>query len=188
MNVSKTQAILIVSYVVTFAAGAVMGLVWGLPEGAAGGRRPRFFDLDLTPEQSQRLEAIWSETVRKTMRQCDQDQRQAIEGRDEAVEALLEEEQKQAYDTIYEGFFSRLDEVRERRRQAFETANQRTREILTESQREKFDEMLERRREHVRRHPGRRHPGGLGRRGRPPGGRGPRRPPREEGSPPPEDN
>lgn len=179
MAVTKTKVIVLTCYLVTFAAGAIMGLVWSLPEEPAWGRGPRPFDLDLTEKQREEMKEIWSETVGVIWRRGEPDRQQILRERDEAVKALLSEEKQQQFDEIYAKFFERMDEVSRRRREAFEAANERTREILTDAQRKKFDEMLEKRRERVR--------GRLGDRpwrGRPDGRRGrPRHhPPSEKSS------
>lgn len=168
MAITKTRILVLVCYLVTFAAGAIMGVVWSLPEESASGRPRRPFGLALTPEQHERMREIWSETVNVTMRQGAEERDRILRERDQSIRGLLTEEQKPVYDSIYDTFHSNMDAIDLRRRQAFEAANARTREILTEEQRRAFDEMLEQRRENMRRGPGGRPPW----RGRREGGRG----------------
>ena len=149
------------SFAVVFAAGVAVGLL--LPRSARPRHRGSWLarELDLTPEQKEQMRKIWSEPDQRSSMRGDLERRRALrEARDEAMRALLTEEQKARHDALVQEYEQKLAELYEERRKAFEERLERTKEILTESQRKKYEELMEK---------------GRGSRGRPGGGL-PRRP------------
>jgi len=66
--------------------------------------------------------------------------------RDERVAALLTEAQRPQYDGILLDYAAELDKLDQERKQAFEQAVERTKQILTPEQARKYAELLEERR------------------------------------------
>jgi len=171
--VIRNKTILIVSFVLVFAAGAAVGVV------AARRFRPPqppswlASELDLTPEQRERMHQIWSETMRSGFRQEGERRAAMMQERDEAIQALLSEEQRAKYEAIQQDYTRKRDELSQERRAAFEKAVEQTKAILTPEQRVKYEELMKRERERGAGGPPRGGPPGMGG-GPPPGFHGPR--------------
>ena len=154
---TRTRLIVLGCFVAALAAGIAVGV-------AAGrfARRPRHASwlerrLDLTPDQREQMRQIWSGVMRRSGRQ-QREQREALRReRDEAVQALLTEEQKKQYEEAMQTYARKSEALAAERRKAFDEAVERTKQILTEPQREKYEELLKQRAGWSRRrgHPGR---------------------------------
>jgi Spy/CpxP family protein refolding chaperone len=167
---TRTRVLLLVCFVVTFAAGTTAGLVAGKSELAADrtdlagsksdpgmGRphegRPRDHrswltaELNLTPEQQDRMRAIWSQVMEGSMQQ-EWEQRKAIsDKRDKAILALLTPEQRPDYEQILQECRDDLENLAQQRRLAFEQAVEGTKQILTPDQAKQYEELLKKQRE-----------------------------------------
>jgi Spy/CpxP family protein refolding chaperone len=124
--------------------------------------------LGLTPDQRQKMDAIWADV--KAQRDKEDDRRRGLDhDRDTAIRALLTPEQSTAYDRIFQDFHTHRADLDKEREQLFHTANDRSRALLTADQQVKWDAMSKDM--HDRDHRG---PGGPGGPGGPPGhGHGP---------------
>jgi len=150
--VTKTRIILLASFAVVFAAGVAVGLVADRSSRPRHGSSWLAGELNLTPEQREKMREIWSQPDQgSAMRRHSESRREIRQWRDDAVQALLTEEQMVWHDQIMEEYELKLTELSEERRKAFEQKVARAKEILTEPQRKKYEDLLER---------------GLGRRGR----------------------
>jgi len=159
--VTKTRIVMLVSFAVVFAAGMAAGLLLARSARPAHRRSWLTSELDLTSEQREQMREIWSwPDPRSPMRSPFERRRAIREWRDEAVRALLTDEQKVRHDELMLQYERKLAELTEERRKAFEEKVERTKGILTESQRKKYEELLEK---------------GRGSRRRPGGGRPHRR-------------
>jgi len=115
---TKIKAILIVSFLVTFAAGGAAGLlVASLHHGPHG---PSWLaaELDLTGAQREQMDKIWSEVMGAMGRQRFEQSRALRQERDQAIAALMTDE-----------------------------AIKRTKEILTPEQAAKYDALMAKQRE-----------------------------------------
>ncbi len=160
---TRTKAVLLVSFVLVFVAGLAAGRLTARRRPRHRGRSWLTSELNLTPDQRDQMQEIWSEATRQP-RAPREDWAQARRERDEAVRELLSDEQTEEYDRIIREREERRQAMADRRRKAFEDAVARTKEILTPEQRAKYDEIRSRMPERGRRGP-------FG-----PGMRGPRRP------------
>jgi len=138
---TKTKLILLVCFAAALAAGVAAGMAFSRFSG-----RPHWRPdpLNLTPEQREQMRQIWSfvESLRSKHReQMDGLRRE----RDEAVIALLNDEQKAKHDTILKEHERKMEAIAAERQKAIDDAVKRTRGILNEQQRTKYDEMLEKR-------------------------------------------
>lgn len=147
---TKAKAIILISFILIFAAGAAVGV-----SVQRSGERPRhrpglFGGLDLTPEQREEVQRIWfGQTGPDRPHMFDQ-VRRLEEEREQAVLDLLTEEQRALYDELMQAHERKLNEFSEERRRDFESKVEQTMEVLTESQREKFGEFIEESRERGR--------------------------------------
>jgi Spy/CpxP family protein refolding chaperone len=145
--------ILIAAFAVTLAAGAAAGYAVRSYTHHANATR-RFPDLKLTAEQKAPMDEIWN-AVKRDSRKFQSEQRQALEKqRDEAIRAILTEEQKLKYDGLLKDYAGKRAELDKTREKAFQEAVEKTKLILNAEQRGKYEEWLKNLREE-------RHPGGA---------------------------
>jgi Spy/CpxP family protein refolding chaperone len=141
---TKTKILLVVVFLVTFAAGAVAGrLAWQSGHRPPG---PSFLaaELNLTGEQREQMHNIWSEAMGEGGRR-QWDQRKVLgQERDAAIAALMTPEQKLQYEKILLDYTRKLDEQGQERKKAFDQAVERTKQILTPEQAAKYEELLKR--------------------------------------------
>ena len=164
---TKIKAILVVSFILTFAAGTAAGLLIAYVSHPRPGHSRLESVLNLNAEQKEQMDGIWSE-VRDAMVK----QRNVLrQDRDKAIIALLTDDQRSRYDAILKKYSRKVAEMPN----PFEEAIKRTKEILTPEQAAKYDEWMEKQRER-----GFGPPHG-GRRGPPPDG-----PPGPPSGPPPD--
>jgi len=161
---TRTKVLLIVAAVVTFAAGAAVGLSFSRARHGPHGPSWLAAELGLTDLQQEQMREIWSEVMSKTFRNRWEQRRAIAEQRDQAILDLLTEEQRTRYDAILQEYTHKREEMEQQREQAFKEAVERTKQILTPEQAAKYEELLKKRPE---RGPGDRH-GGRDRRGPPP--------------------
>ena len=134
---------MLASFAVVFAAGVAVGLVLAWSARASHRRSWLAGELDLTPQQREQMREIWSQPDQRAQMRSHFERSRAIrEQRDEALRALLTEEQKARHDELLQEYEQQLNELNEERRKAFEEKVQRTKEILTEPQRKKYEELL----------------------------------------------
>ena len=100
------------------------------------------------------MDEIWNAVMRDS-RRFQSDQRQAFQKqRDEAVRAILAEEQKVKYDAVLKDYANKMAELGKAREKAFQEAVEKTKLILNAEQQKKYEEWLKSTREE-------RHPGGA---------------------------
>jgi len=164
---TRTKAILVVAFLLAFAAGTSVGLfATKAPPASPPPRpdRPNSFlerELNLTVEQKEQMKTIWSDVMAPGGR-GQFDRRAALaQERDQAVVALLTEEQRSRYDAVLKDYADKVEALQQDRKRAFDEARERTKAILTPEQAEKYDQLMKR--------PPERGPGGGG-----PSARGPR--------------
>jgi len=144
---TRIKAILIVSFLVTFAAGAATGLLADRLDHRPPGPSWLEAELDLTSQQREQMHAIWSEVMGTMMRQHGEQREALRQQRDQAIVALLTDEQRSRYDAILKEFAGKEEEMSQQRKQAFDEAVKRTKEILTPQQVAKYEELLKMQRE-----------------------------------------
>ena len=160
---TKTKVIVLVSFLLTAAAGAAVGMLVSWPE-ARHPHRPRLTEeLGLSAEQQEKMRKIWSEAMVPSGRHRGEDRRALAKERDEAIVALLTEEQLLRYKQIVGQYERKLEEQRQEGQRRIQETIERTKQILTPEQARKYEELLNKRTERGR---GR---GSLGRRRHGPG-------------------
>jgi Spy/CpxP family protein refolding chaperone len=165
-----TKFVVILGFILSFAAGLVIGSRRGLvtestanstdgPSSAKtattqsshdgerrGGGRSGFLtaELGLTSEQRKRLDEIWS-AVAKASNQDDV-RRGYRRERDAAIADLVPAPRLADYDQIINTYHGRIEALERTSREAYESAVEQTKSILTPPQRTRYEELLKRHR------------------------------------------
>jgi Spy/CpxP family protein refolding chaperone len=148
----KAKVIIVVGFLIAFAAGLVVALWMRQPAVAAvvpgakhEERRPWLArELGLDAEKAKQLEKIWSEARRNAEREHDERRRSVRRERDEAILAMLKPEDREAYEKIQQDYMDKMTQLGRGRGRHMEEAVARTKEILTPEQRVKYEELLKR--------------------------------------------
>jgi len=136
---ARVMLILIAAFAVTLAAGIAAG--YAVCSSANHAPR-RFPDLKLTAEQRAKMDEIWN-AVKRDSRKLQSEQRQALQKqREEAVRAILTEEQKVKYDSVLKDHAGKMAELGKAREKAFQEAVEKTKLILNADQQKKYEEWL----------------------------------------------
>lgn len=144
--ITRTKVILLVSFLLTFGAGTALGLLTSWPEDRSSGRSRLWSDLNLTDEQREQMREIWSDVMGRRRGE----RRALAKERDEAVVALLTEEQLPQYERIMQEYRRKMEELSRERQRRVQEAVERTKRILTPEQAEKYEELRKLRRERGR--------------------------------------
>jgi Spy/CpxP family protein refolding chaperone len=154
MKKTKLQILLIGITVIALSAGIVAGILAArLPVARAAqttadassvGEGSLSQELDLTPDQQAQMRSIW-EPVRGHVHETFQYAQRLQKERDEALVALLNDEQKARFEKISQDFANRFQELSKSRDRTFTDAVQKTRRLLNDIQRKKYDEILKNR-------------------------------------------
>jgi len=142
----KSRLIFLLCFLAAFGAGACVGTLWQQP--AKSARDGRLSELNLTPEQQEKIKAIWTEAMKATDWQAQREKREAAQKeRDEALRTLITGDQKQRFEEIMSAYQKKADEIAQEGRKAKDEAYERTKAMLTESQRVLYDELRKKRAE-----------------------------------------
>jgi Spy/CpxP family protein refolding chaperone len=178
---TKVKATLLFAFVLALSAGVVLGFaaarrvdppVKPADKPAESQRGSWLSDqLKLTGEQSERIRAIWQQSMSEQGR-ANSERRRALEKeRDQALLGLLTRQQRDEYDRLTKQYEAQLAELGRERDRLRQDAIEQTKQVLTEGQRKRYEELLaERERERDRERDGERDRVGRGhRRGGGPG-------------------
>jgi Spy/CpxP family protein refolding chaperone len=140
---NRLKLLIAILFLIALGTGIVVGM--GVSRTPKAHERGSWLaeELNLTPDQSEKIKAIWSDISRPGQSSFDR-RRQYQRERDEALLGLLTPEQRAAYGTIVDKYNLQIAELNHEREQAFQAAVESTKDILTESQRAKYDEILRR--------------------------------------------
>jgi Spy/CpxP family protein refolding chaperone len=149
---SRAKLILIAAFAITLIAGGAAGYALRSSArhhsqgsgphdpGAHPPHSPLPELLQLTPEQEAKMDSIW-EGLRDSSKF--REQRQAFQKqREEAVLAILTDEQKAKYDAVLKDYADKVAELGKAREAAFQGAIEKTKQILNTEQRKKYEEWL----------------------------------------------
>lgn len=144
-----TKIVVTVGFLVAFASGLVVGFErrdavkspTSRPSGHGGWLAA---ELQLSPQQREQLNKIWSEMASRGGRERDDRRRQLYRERDEAIAAMIRPEDKARYESILKSHSEKMIALDREWRGSFETSVERTKEILTPEQRTKYEEILRR--------------------------------------------
>jgi len=152
MAMNKVHLATVVGIAVAFAAGGSVGMLVGSDRPVERRHRPGFGhgltrDLNLTGAQKEQMKEIWSAVMSREGRKAAWARRLALkQKRDEAIEALLTDEQRVRYDAILAEHDRAMEDMHQEGRRRIEEAVERTRAILTPEQAKKYDEIRTNRR------------------------------------------
>jgi Spy/CpxP family protein refolding chaperone len=94
--------------------------------------------LDLTADQRQQMDAIWADV--KQQIGSGWDKRHDLDHeRDQAIQNLLTDQQKTAYQKIYDDYRSKRQEIDKTRDALIKSAEERSRALLNDSQQKRWD-------------------------------------------------
>jgi Spy/CpxP family protein refolding chaperone len=144
-----TKIVVIVGFVVAFAAGLMVGMDSHRPGAASPTTKPSYpswlvAELNLTTKQQEEMHKIWSETAKKGRHEQDEARRQLRRERDEAIAALVRPEDYGRYDQILKAYNDQMDALDREARKSFEQSVERTKPLLTPEQQTKYAELLAR--------------------------------------------
>jgi Spy/CpxP family protein refolding chaperone len=156
-----TKLVVALGFCIAFAAGMVVGMtqakramvattVNNPPTTQRGGHRggsPGGFlaaELNLTPQQQQQMERIWSETAQRNREESDKRRTTLRTQRDEAIAVLIGPELMGKYDEILKHYRDQQADLDREMRANFESAVKQTEEILTPEQQSKYKALLSR--------------------------------------------
>jgi Spy/CpxP family protein refolding chaperone len=142
---TKAKAIVVVGFLVAFAAGGSAGLLVQPPPVPRDPGSWLTGELNLTPEQRAQMKEIWSTTMGDAWRRYNEQRHAVKEQTQAAVKALLSNEQRAQYDAIMAQQEQKYAELNKERRDAFTAAREKTRQILTDEQRARYDELTAKR-------------------------------------------
>lgn len=140
---TKIRLILAGCFVVVFAAGVSTGVLVSHLKARPPHRGSWLASqLKLTPLQQEQMRKIWEETM--GARGTREDRQSIMRERDEAIAALMTEDQRPKYEAIVQECSRKLDELAQKRKAAMDKAIERTMEILTPEQRAKYIDLMKR--------------------------------------------
>ena len=149
----KTSFLILFCAAVVFAAGALVGMVGKRAVGKTSdpatsllpGRSRITEELKLNPEQQRKIAEIWSAAVVKAGPPPTERVRTLGEEREQAILALLTDDQKIRYNQIITDYRRQIDALHQPARAAFTEAEELTKPLLDPTQRAKYEEILKRR-------------------------------------------
>ena len=154
-----TKVVVIIGFLVSFAAGLIVGLETKQasiasptappttsPSRGRGGGGPGQLaaELNLSPDQQEKMKAIWSDVAKHGRGENEERRRQLRSERDDAIAALVPAADKDKFEQIKKTYSDQMTAMDKEMRVRFDEAVKKTREILTAEQRAKYDEILAR--------------------------------------------
>lgn len=145
-----TRVVVLICFLVAFAAGLAVGLQshrevpvpTTQPERRGGWL---VAELKLTPEQQAQMNKIWSETAGRGWGEREERRRKLTHDRDEAIAALIRPEDKARFEEIRKNHADQLTALDHQMQEAYQSAVDQTKGILTAEQREKYETILKNR-------------------------------------------
>jgi Spy/CpxP family protein refolding chaperone len=152
-----TRVVVILGFLVAFSAGLVVGLNVRREPVTVAGTTTKAVDrrvgpggpggflathLNLSPEQRQAMDKIWSEFGGRMRWEQDKKRHQCRDERDEAIAALVRPADYDKYDQILKNYTDRLADLDKQAKASFEKAVEDTKKILNPEQREKYERFL----------------------------------------------
>ena len=157
------KIMVVIGFLIAFAAGLAVGVEMRRPSAAQGPaavepptrtttgpstrRSPGSWvasELKLSPEQRKKMDAIWSEVARGGREEMEKERDALRKQRDEAIIALVGPEKKEQYDQIFKDYDEQRKAAERKMRGRFEKAVEETQAILDDEQREKYEKLLAR--------------------------------------------
>jgi Spy/CpxP family protein refolding chaperone len=128
-----------------FASGVGVGVVGHRAiEPAVRFRSLLVEELDLTPDQRQKIQQIWSKATENVSPPPIAEIEKADAERRAAIDQLLTPEQRSRYAHIQQRFEDRIQDLDQGNRARMAQAEEQTKQLLTPAQREKYEQILAR--------------------------------------------
>jgi Spy/CpxP family protein refolding chaperone len=159
------KIMVVIGFLIAFAAGLAVGVEMRRPSvaqaptplepptrtttGPSTRRSPGGWiasELNLSPEQRKKMDAIWSEVAKGGREEMDKERDALRKQRDEAILALVGTDNKAKYDDIQKNYRDQQQAMERKMRGRFEKAVEETKAILDDEQREKYEKLLARHR------------------------------------------
>lgn len=149
---SKTNAIILMAFVLALGAGVAVGMLGSRALPSQNDRRAQFIrDLGLTSQQEEKMNEIWMDLMRTKGREYGEAFRAIEQQKNAAIQNLFNADQKQQYELINKEFAQQGMDLWKRAERDFEAATEKTRQILDAAQQVKFDALMAKfRSEHAR--------------------------------------
>jgi Spy/CpxP family protein refolding chaperone len=139
-------------FAVAFAAGIVVGvqnryfIPGSMSKGTGHEDRHSWLvgELNLTADQQKQLNDIWSDAFHRGGHENEDQRKEIHKQRDDAISALIHSEDKPAYEQIQKNYSDQMSALEQQWHSSFESAVEKTKQILTPQQRQKYEEILAR--------------------------------------------
>jgi len=143
---TKLRILISLLLVLSLGAGILLGMSLGRRPAPPERMSPLRIaeELGLNAQQREQMKGIWQDMVRNRFPQHGDLRRQYQIERDDAILALLNEEQKAKYAKIAEKYTQQLNDLGKQREADFLKAVEKTKAILTDTQKAKYEEILKR--------------------------------------------
>jgi hypothetical protein len=144
MKVSRPTLALFAVSILALGAGVVTGTLGARVSGETpvASAASLSAELGLSPQQHDQMQQIW-ESVSTTAHQCQQQAQQLQKQRDDAIFALLSDEQKSRYTQVTIECAGRISALASQRDKAFATAVEQTKSMLNGSQRQVYEQLIQ---------------------------------------------
>jgi len=145
---NKTKGVIFLAFLLAMGAGVAVGMLGSrsLPSNTARGTDASTWlanELQLTPDQQQKMNRIWSEMLASKGHQYGEEFRAIQQQREAAIAALMTEQQQMQCNKLNEEYAAKWRDLWKRMEQDFSTAADKTRKLLNDSQRKRYDAILE---------------------------------------------
>jgi hypothetical protein len=141
------RVILLICFLTAFGAGICTGMLSKAPTAAA--EDGWLSDLKMTPDQREKIKAIWEEAMKTSAWQVQREKRESLmKERDQLiVKEFITSEQKSRYDEITATYQKKIEEVGIEAKKTKDEAYEKTKALLGEDQRKIYDELRKKRSE-----------------------------------------
>lgn len=149
----RSRSIFLLAFLTAFGAGLSVGLLWQRSSSAEKPPPPQqppqdgwLSELNLTPDQREKIKAIWTDAMKTGNWQQQREKREAAQAeRDEALQALMSAGQKPKYEEILAAYQKKVDELNAESKKSRDAAYEKTKTLLSETQRVQYDELRKKR-------------------------------------------
>jgi hypothetical protein len=143
----RTRWLILGLFILAFAAGLASAVAverWHQPRARGGAESWLSRELNLRPEQVEKMRDIWGSLARDASQQQEEARkRDALkQWRDEAIRQLIPADRRSELDKIQDQYSVKLNELADQRRQSFELAEAKTKAILNDEQKVKYEAIL----------------------------------------------
>lgn len=147
---NKTRIVMIVAFLLVFAAGASLGLLINRSKPSSHRFSVLATELNLTPQQREQMENIWENVMGAVSRDHGQKRTALQQERDRAILSLIPDDQRAKYELVQQYYAFKMDSLSKERDRAYEQAVEQSKKILSPEQAQKYDVLMKEQRERWR--------------------------------------